>query len=52
MLLLLFNQPTGGTTFNKAVAARLAAATTPLTVSNAWTVSGSGNPDLALWAYR
>jgi hypothetical protein len=28
------------------------AANTPLTVSNTWTVSGSGNPDLALWAYR
>jgi hypothetical protein len=28
------------------------AANTPLSVSNTWTVSGSGNPDLALWAYR
>jgi hypothetical protein len=28
------------------------AANTPLTVSNTWTVSGSANPDLALWAYR
>jgi hypothetical protein len=28
------------------------ATNTPLTVSNTWTVSGSGNPDLALWAYR
>jgi hypothetical protein len=27
-------------------------ANTPLSVSNTWTVSGSGNPDLALWAYR
>jgi hypothetical protein len=25
---------------------------TPLSVTNTWTVSGSGNPDIALWVYR
>lgn len=28
------------------------AASTPLSVTNTWTVSGSGNPDIALWVYR